>query len=391
MKKKIILAYSGGLDTSCCVKWLKDKGYSVICFSANLGSEFSPKQLHKMALASGADKIHILDLQEEFCREYVLTALKANAVYQGGYLLSTALGRPLIAKYLVEVARKENACYVAHGCTGKGNDQVRIELAVKTLNPKLKIIAPLREWELTSRDSEVEYAKLNKIPISATHKKIYSIDKNLWGISIEAGPLEDLESEPRKDSFILTRRPEDSVSSPQNIEIEFKCGVPVKLNKKPYSLVTIIKALNKIGARHSIGRTDMVEDRIVGIKSREIYEAPAAWMLYTAHKELESLVLDREVRCFKEFVSSYYARVVYQGLWFTPIKQSLDSFIEKTQDFVSGRITLKLFKGKVSVVKRSSPNSLYKIKLATYSKKDEFPRNWADGFINIWSMPFIRY
>jgi len=389
MNKKLILAYSGGLDTSCCLKWLKDKGFKVVCFSADLGSEFSPAQLKKKVAKSKGVKLYIKDLKKEFAEEYILPSLKANALYQGKYLLNTALGRPLIAKHLVEVARKEKASFVSHGCTAKGNDQVRIEVGVKALSPKLKVIAPLREWELTSRESEIAYAKKNKIPISATKKKIYSIDQNIWGVSIEAGILENLNNQPGEDAFVLTQSLSKAPAKPQYVTIEFKKGKPIKLNNKALDLVTLIERLNKIGGKHCIGRTDLVEDRVVGIKSREIYEAPAAWILHTAHKELESLVLDRETLYFKEIVSLKYSQLVYQGLWFSTLKKSLDNFVDKTQNAVSGKITLKLCKGNIIIAKRSSQFSLYRQELATYGKGDKFNRDWAQGFINIWSQPFI--
>ena len=389
MKKKLVLAYSGGLDTSCCLEWLKDKGFKVVCFSANLGSEFSPAQLKERIANSRGVKLYIKDLRKEFAEEYILPCLKAGALYQGKYLLNTALGRPLIAKHLVEVAKKEKASFVAHGCTGKGNDQVRIEVGVKALNPRLEVIAPLREWELTSRESEIAYAKKNKISISTTKEKIYSIDQNIWGVSIEAGVLENLNNEPGEDAFVLTQSLKKAPSKPQYVTIEFKKGKPIKLNNKALDLVTLIERLNKIGGKHSIGRTDLVEDRVVGIKSREIYEAPAAWILYTAHKELESLVLDRETLYFKEVVALKYSQLVYQGLWLSTLKESLDSFVEETQSTVSGKITLKLCKGNIIVSKRSSSLSLYRRQLATYGKGDKFDRESAQGFINIWSQPFI--
>jgi len=385
---KIILAYSGGLDTSCCIPWLRDKGFEVVCFSADLGSEFSPQDLRKRSKQSKASKIYIRDLKKEFAKEYILPALKAGAVYEKKYLLSTALGRPLIAKHLVDIAKEEKASFIAHGCTGKGNDQVRIETAVKIMAPHLKIIAPLREWELTSRDSEIAYAKKNKIPIKATKEKPYSIDKNIWGISIESGKLEDLGNEPEEAAFIFTQRLEKAPSRPAYIDLEFVKGEPVKLNGKKYSLVNMINRLNYIGGRHSIGRTDLVEDRVVGIKSREIYEAPAAWILHTALRELESLVLDRGSLYFKEAVSLKYAQLVYQGLWFSKLKGALDKFINELMSPVSGRVVLKLYKGNISVSKRSAKKSLYKKELATYGEKDIFNKTWAEGFINIWSMPF---
>ncbi|MDD3296790.1 MAG: argininosuccinate synthase [Candidatus Omnitrophica bacterium] len=385
--KKIVLAYSGGLDTSCCVKWLQDKGFEVICFSANLGSEFLPSQLRNMSKRSGVKKIYVQDLRKEFARDYILASLKAGAVYQGKYLLSTALGRPLIARHLVEVARKEKASYIAHGCTAKGNDQVRLEIAVKALNPKLKIIAPLRQWDLTSRDSEIAYALKNNLPIKATREKIYSIDKNIWGVSIEAGFLEDLENEPKKDAFIMTRSWQEAPAVAEQISIGFEKGCPISLGGKRMELTSLIEKLNKIGGRHCIGRTDIVEDRTVGIKSREIYEAPAAWILHLAHKEIESVTLDKETLAFKDMVSLKYAQLIYQGLWFSKIKSALDAFIDKTQDKVSGSIGLKLYKGNVIVSKRRCPHSLYKKELATYGEGDRFNRDWAEGFINIWGMP----
>ncbi len=385
---KIILAYSGGLDTSCCIPWLRDKGFEVVCFSADLGSEFSPQDLRKRAKKSKASKIYIRDLKKEFAKEYILPSLKAGAVYEKKYLLSTALGRPLIAKHLVDIAKEEKASFIAHGCTGKGNDQVRIETAVKIMAPHLKIIAPLREWELTSRNSEIVYAKKNRIPIKATKEKPYSIDKNIWGISIESGKLEDLGNEPEETAFISTQSLEKSPSMPAYIDLEFVRGQPVKLNGKKYSLVNMINRLNYIGGRYSIGRTDLVEDRVVGIKSREIYEAPAAWILHTALRELESLVLDKESLYFKEAVSLKYARLVYQGLWFSKLKGALDKFINELMASVSGIVVLKLYKGNISVSKRSSKKSLYKRELATYGEKDIFNKTWAEGFINIWSMPF---
>jgi len=287
--KKVILAYSGGLDTSCCVHWLVNRGYKVICFSANLGSEFSPADLRKRAIKSGADKIYVKDLRKEFAYQYILPALKAGACYEGKYLLATALGRPLIAKYMVDIAKKEGAKFVSHGCSAKGNDQVRLDVSVNILNPKLKIIAPLREWNLTSREKEIDYAKKYKIPIKISKNRIYSIDKNIWGISVEGGSLEDLEKKVPEDSYYLTRPIKDADDKAINVDIEFGKGVPFKLNGKRMVFVKMIEKLNAIGAKCGIGRTDLIEDRTVGIKSREIYEAPAAWILHTAHKELETL------------------------------------------------------------------------------------------------------
>jgi len=388
MKKKVILAYSGGLDTSCCIKWLQDKGFEVICFSANLGSEFSPAQLKSKAKKSGVSKLYVKDMEKEFASDYLMPALKANAVYEGKYVLSTALGRPLIAKHLVDIAHKEKAGYVAHGCTGKGNDQVRIDTTVKILDPKLKIIAPLRVWELTSRESEIAYARKNKLPISASKKKIYSIDKNIWGISIEGGMMENLVNAPDEAAYVLTNSMQKAPAKPDYVQIEFKKGVPVKVNGKKKSFLEIIAYLNKIGGKHSIGRSDLVEDRTVGIKSREIYEAPAAWILLSAHKELESIVLDKDTLNFKDIVSLKYAQLVYQGLWFSKLRKSLAAFVELTQEKVSGVIKLKLYKGGIIVVSRKSNHSLYKKEMATYGEKDQFDRNDAKGFIEIFSLPY---
>ncbi|MCK4810234.1 MAG: argininosuccinate synthase [Candidatus Omnitrophica bacterium] len=386
--KKIILAYSGGLDTTCVIKWLKDKGFKVICFSANLGSEFSPSDLRKRAYQSGAEKIYIKDLRKEFLYHYVLPALKANACYEGKYLLSTALGRPLIAKHLVEVAKKEKADFVAHGCTGKGNDQVRLEVSVNILDPKLKIIAPLREWEMGSREEEIKYAKKNKLPVTSTKEKPYSIDKNIWGLSIEAGYLEDLSVEPPRNSYILLRPLKEIEDKEVRLEIEFKRGEPVSLNGKILSLVSLVEKLNVMGAKCGVGRSDLIEDRVVGIKSREIYEAPAAWILYTVHKELENLILDRETLFFKQRIALDYAWLIYQGLYFSRLKESLDVLVNKTQESISGIISLKLYKGNIIIMKRRSANSLYKKELATYGDKDKFDRNLAEGFIKLWGMPY---
>ncbi len=386
--KKVVLAYSGGLDTSCCIPWLKNKGFEVICFSANLGSEFSPSDLEKRALASGASKIYIKDLRKEFAYDYILPALKASACYEGKYLLSTALGRPLIAKYLVEVAAKEGASFVAHGCTAKGNDQVRFEVSIKILNPKLKIIAPLREWELKSRNDEIAYAKKHKIPIKTTKEKPYSIDKNIWGISIEGGVLEDLQGAIPDNSYVSIKPPHKVRNKEVTVTIKFLKGIPVGLNGKRLGFVELIERLNTIGASCGIGRTDLVEDRLVGIKSREVYEAPAAWILYTAHRELESLTLDRETIFFKEIVALKYAQVVYQGLWFSSLKKALDAFVEESQRTVTGEVTLGLFKGNITVKKRKSSVSLYKKELATYGKEDKFERSLAEGFIRLFGLPY---
>ncbi len=392
--KKVVLAYSGGLDTSCIVRWLKERGYEVICFVADLGQGLGQGEnfeaIEKRALAAGAAKVYIRDLQEEFIKDFIIPALKANAVYEGKYLLATALGRPLIAKYLVQIAHKEKATAVAHGCTGKGNDQVRLEVAVGILDQKLEIIAPVREWEFKSREEEIEYALKYNIPIDVTKKKPYSIDRNIWGISIEAGVLENLEQEPPEDAYMITKSPTQSASYPRYIEITFTRGVPTKIDGKIFKIKNLISHLNEVGGQFGVGRSDMVENRLVGIKSREIYEAPAATILYTAHKELEALVLDRELAHFKEMISLKYAELVYYGLWFSALKDALDGFVNKTQKFVSGTIKLRLSKGSCVVVGRKSGHSLYKKELSTYGQEDKFDQKLAEGFIKLWGMPYKR-
>ena len=392
--KKVVLAYSGGLDTSCIVRWLTEQGNEVICFVADLGQGLGQGEdfaaIEERALAAGATKVYLKDLQDEFIEDFIIPALKANAVYEGKYLLATALGRPLIAKYLVDIAHKEKAATVAHGCTGKGNDQVRFEVTVGILDPKLEIIAPVREWEFKSREEEIEYAQTYNIPIDVTKKKPYSIDRNIWGISIEAGVLENLEQEPPEDCYLITKSPTQITTYPKYIEVYFEKGVPKKIDGKTYNLKKLINYLNEVGGFYGVGRTDLVENRLVGIKSREIYEAPAATILHIAHKELESLVLDRELAHFKEIVSLKYAELVYYGLWYSPLKEALDSFVNSTQKYVTGSIKMKLFKGSCMAVSRKSPKSLYKKELSTYGKEDKFNQKLAEGFIKIWGMPYKR-
>jgi argininosuccinate synthase len=388
--KKIVLAYSGGLDTSCAVRWLKEQGYEVICFVADLGQGEDLKAVEARGYAAGASRVYIKDLQDEFIEDFILPAFKANAIYEGKYLLATALGRPLIAKYLVDVAHKEKAMAVAHGCTGKGNDQVRFEVTIGILDHKLEIIAPVRVWEFKSREEEIEFANMYNIPIDVTKKKPYSIDRNLWGVSIEAGILENLEQEPPEDAYLITRSPTGTSTYPKYIEIYLEKGIPKKIDGKAYKLRILISHLNEIAGLYGVGRTDLVENRLVGIKSREIYEAPAATILYIAHKELESLVLDRECSHFKEIVSLKYSELVYYGLWYTPLKEALDRFVDSTQRQVTGTVKLKLFKGNCVAVGRKSVHSLYKKELSTYGREDKFNQQLAEGFIKIWGMPYQR-
>jgi len=390
MNKKVVLAYSGGLDTSVAVTWLSDKGYDVICYMADVGQGGDYEKLKKRALGAGAKKVIVEDLKEEFAKDFVFMSLKSGAVYESKYLLATALSRPIIAKGLVEAAKKEKADSIAHGCTGKGNDQVRFEVTVMALAPELKIIAPLREWHMYSREEEIEYAKENNIQIDTTKKSPYSLDKNIWGMSIECGVLEDPWNEPPEEAYQMTIDPNKAPSKPGYAEIEFEKGVPVKLNGKKYKPVELILKLNEMGGKNGIGRTDLVENRLVGIKSREIYEAPGAWILYYAHKDLESLVLDRELMHFKEIIALKYAELIYYGLWFTPLKKALDEFINDTQKYVTGTVKVKLLKGVASVISRKSPYSLYKKEMATYEKGDKFDRSIAEGFIKVWGMPYKK-
>lgn len=388
--KKVVLAYSGGLDTSCAIKWLRDKGWEVVAYIGDVGQGEDFSEVEKRALKTGAKKVYVGDLRQEFIRDFILPALQAHACYEGKYLLATALSRPLIARHLVEVAHREKAGAIAHGCTGKGNDQVRFEVTARILDPRLEIVAPVREWEFKSREEEIDYAKLHNIPLNVTKKKVYSIDKNLWGISIECGILEDPYKEPPKDAYQMSVDPQAAPSKPTYLEIDFQKGVPVKVDSKKMELEELIKTLNEIAGKNGVGRIDMVENRLVGIKSREIYEAPAATCLYAAHRDLESLVLDREVLHFKELLSLKYAELVYYGLWYSELKKAMDGFVKETQKNVTGKVRLKLYKGNCVVVGRKSPYSLYKEDLATYTEKDKFNQKLAEGFIRLWGLPFQR-
>jgi argininosuccinate synthase len=387
---KIVLAYSGGLDTSVMLKWLKEEYKAeLIAMVVDVGQGLNEKQLREKALATGASKVYIEDAKEEFVREYIFPALQADAIYEGKYLLSTALSRPLIAKKLVEMAKREEADAVAHGCTGKGNDQVRFEVAISTLHPNLLILAPHRDWNLRTREQEIEYARKHNIPVEVSGESPYSIDWNLWGVSIECGVLENVALEPPEDAYQITTSPLQAPDDPAEVEIRFEEGIPISLNGKSYSSpVELIGELNKIGGENGVGRVDSIENRLVGIKSREIYEAPAATILFHAHRELESLVLDRDCYHFKELISHKYSELVYYGLWYSPLKDALDSFIKETQKRVTGIVRMKLFKGSVFVIGRESKYSLYDEKLATYGKDDIFDHKSAEGFIKIWGLPY---
>ncbi len=389
MPKRVILAYSGGLDTSVIVRWLTDRGYEVITYTADVGQGEELSEIPSKAKASGAVEAIVEDLKEEFAREYCLPTLRALALYEGKYPLTASLSRPLIAKKLVEYAEKFGADYVAHGSTGKGNDQVRFELSVWALNPDIEVLAPVREWEFKSREEEVEYALRHQIPVKATKDKPYSIDKNLWGISIECGPLEDPWEEPPEDAFEWTQSPQKAPEEPEYIEIEFEEGVPVGIKGKRYEkLSELILRLNSIAGRHGVGRIDMVENRLVGIKSREVYEAPGAIVLYEAYRDLLSLVLDRfAFHYFLTHIPHEYAKLVYEGLWFSPLRSALDAFTSELAKYVKGMVRLKLYKGHVQVVGRHSPNSLYVEDLATYSERDAFDHKAGASFTKVFGLP----
>jgi len=386
--KKVVLAYSGGLDTSVALKWIQDEYKAeVITYTADLGQGKELEPVEQRAKNTGAIKVYIEDLREEFVKGYVFPALKAGAIYEK-YMLATALGRPLIGKRMVEIAQKEGADAVAHGCTGKGNDQVRLDVTTMALDPKLKIIAPVREWSMKSREEEIEYAQKHNIPVPVTKKSPYSIDINLWGRSIECGILENPWTEPPDDIFELTVSPQNAPNEPTYIEIEFKSGIPVKLDGKELSPVDLINTLSKIGGANGVGRVSYVEDRLVGIKSRETYECPAAMILFAAIKAIEELTLDRQTIHFKaENISHEYSRLVYYGLWFSPLREALDAFVDVIEKNVTGTARVKLFKGNCSVVGAKSPYSLYDQAMATYDIGDMFDHTAAKGFIQLWGLP----
>jgi argininosuccinate synthase len=387
MAEKLVLAYSGGLDTSVAVRWLHEKyGYDVIAVTIDVGNEKDFTLIKDKAIKVGAIKSLVIDARKEFVNDYIFPALQANAIYEEHYPLATALARPLIAKTLVDVARTEGAKAIAHGCTGKGNDQVRFDVGINSLAPDLKIVAPAREWGMT-REELIQYAGKYGIPLPITSKSPYSIDENLWGKSTECGVLEDPWNEPPEDAFNWTKSVKDAPDEPEYIEIGFEKGIPVSLNGKNLDGICIIRKLNGIAGNHGIGRIDMVENRLVGIKSRETYEAPAATVLLAAHKSLETLTLSKTQYRFKQTVSRELSNLVYEGLWFSGHREDLCAYINSTQRFVTGDVRLKLHKGNCTVVGRKSPYSLYSHGLATYAEGDQFDQSAAIGFIKLWGLP----
>ena len=387
--KKVVLAYSGGLDTSVIIPWLKENynGCEVIAACADLGQGDELDPVHDKAIKTGASKCYILDLKEEFIKDYVWPTVKAGAVYEKKYLLGTSFARPLIAKKLVEIAEAEGADAIAHGATGKGNDQVRFELSVKALNPDLAIIAPWREWELRSRDQEIDYAAAHNIPIPVSHDHDYSMDRNMWHLSHEGSDLEDPWNAPKDELFIVTNIPEKAPDKPEYVELEYVEGVPVSVNGEKLSPAKLVEKLNEIGIRNAVGITDMVEDRLVGMKSRGVYENPAGAIIYYGHNDLENLCLDRATQSFKQQVSIRYSELVYDGMWFSPLREALDAFVNETQKTVTGTVRMKLYKGNIYSAGVKSPYSLYSQEYVTFGEDEVYNQADATGFINLFGLP----
>jgi len=387
--KKVVLAYSGGLDTSVIVPWLRNNydGCEVVCFCADLGQKEELEGLEEKAIKSGASKLYIRDLREEFLRDFVFPTMKAGAIYEREYLLGTSFARPLIAKHMVEIAEIEGADAVAHGATGKGNDQVRFDLTVMALNPKLKIVAPWREWEIRSREDALAYALEFNVPVTATEKSIYSRDKNLFHLSHEGGLLEDPWNEPDPIMYQLTANPEDAPDEPLYIEVGFEQGNPVSLDGETLGSVKLFERLNDIAGKHAIGRIDMVENRLVGMKSRGVYETPAGTVIHRAHQLLESICLDKHTMHYKDFLAVKYAELVYNGLWYTRLREGLDAFVAVTQEQVTGTVRLKLYKGNIICAGRKSPFSLYREDYASFGEEDVYNQKDAEGFITLFGLP----
>lgn len=386
---KVVLAYSGGLDTSIIIPWLKENydNCEVIAVCGDVGQGDELNVVHDKALASGASKVYIADLKEEFVRDYVYPVIRSGALYEGGYLLGTSCARPLIAKALVEVAQKEGADYIAHGATGKGNDQVRFELTIKALSPATKIIAPWRIWDIKSREDAVDFANAHNIPVPVTKKRPYSMDRNVLHLSHEGADLEDPANEPLDDLYLICNRPEDAPNEPEYITLTFEKGNAVKLNGEELAPLAMLEKLNELGAKHGIGILDIVENRLVGMKSRGVYETPGGTILHVAHQGLESLTLDRDTMAFKATAGIKYAQLVYDGLWYTPLKEALDAFIDKTQETCSGEVRLKLYKGRVTTAGMTSPYSLYNEEFVTFGEDEVYNQADAEGFINLFGLP----
>ncbi|MFY9176277.1 MAG: argininosuccinate synthase [Caldicoprobacterales bacterium] len=387
-KQKVVLAYSGGLDTSIIIPWLKENyDYEVIAVAGDVGQGEELAPLKEKAINTGASKIYIEDLQEEFVTDFIFPTLKAGAIYEGKYLLGTSMARPVIAKRLVEIAEKEGAIAIAHGATGKGNDQVRFELTIKALNPHLKIIAPWRIWDIKSREDAIDYAKERNIPIPVTKEHPYSMDRNLWHLSHEGGDLEDPWNEAQENVYLICTPPHLAPDEPEYVEIDFEEGIPVAVNGQKYKPVELIETLNKIGAKHGIGIADMVENRLVGMKSRGVYETPGGTILYAAHHELESITLDRATFQYKQQIAIKFAELVYDGNWYTPLREALSAFVDSTQKTVTGTVRLKLYKGNCTPAGVKSLYSLYSEEFATFGEDSVYNQKDAEGFINLFGLP----
>jgi argininosuccinate synthase len=386
--KKVVLAYSGGLDTSIIVPWLRNNyNCEVVCFCADLGQAEELDGLEEKALKTGASKLYVRDLREEFLCDFVFPTIQAGAIYERTYLLGTSFGRPLIAKHLVEIAELEGADAIAHGCTGKGNDQVRFELTAMALNPRLKVIAPWREWDIRSREDALAYAEEYNVPVTSTLKSIYSRDRNLFHISHEAGPLEDPWNEPHEDMFMLSNSPQNAPDEVTTLELGFEKGIPVAIDGNELPPVELLMRLNEAGGKNGIGRVDMVENRLIGMKSRGVYETPGGTILRAAHQALESLCLDKQTMNFKDFIAVKYAELVYNGMWYTRLRESLDAFVQETQKTVTGTVRLNLYKGNVIIAGRKSPYSLYREDYASFGHMDIYDQKDAEGFIHMIGLP----
>lgn len=387
-KEKVVLAYSGGLDTSIIMTWLKENyNYDVIAVCCNAGQKENFEAIEKKAIATGAVKAYTVDIREEFITDYIWPTLKAGAIYEGQYMLGTSMARPLMAKKLVEIAEKEEAFYIAHGCTGKGNDQVRFETTIKALNPAIKIIAPWRFWDFQSREELIAYAKAHNIPINQTEAKIYSRDENIWHISHEGGELENPWNEHLKTIHVLSVPPEDAPDEITYVDIDFEQGIPVGINGEKMDPVSLLTKLNELGSKNGIGTADIIENRLVGMKSRGVYETPGGTILFVAHTGLEQLILDRDTTQYKNIVAQKFAQLVYDGLWFTPVREAISAFVDATQKEVTGTVKMKLYKGSATVACRKSPYSLYNEEFATFSKDEVYNQSDAEGFINLFSLP----